>query len=60
MSKDHGQNVTEGENPKHLEKKLTQCHFVHHISHMDWLRITSSSRIYYVKKKVNCLVCGVI
>jgi hypothetical protein len=51
MSKDRGQNVTEGENLKYLEKKLTQCPFIHHKSHMDCIRITSSSRIYYVNKR---------
>jgi hypothetical protein len=26
-------------NPKYWEKTLSQCYFVHHKSHVDWLRI---------------------
>jgi hypothetical protein len=32
---DRGKPEELGENPKNSEKTLSQCHFVHHKSHMD-------------------------
>jgi hypothetical protein len=31
----HGWNENDGEKPKYSGKNLSQCHFVHHKSHMD-------------------------
>jgi len=31
-------NDTDRRKPKYAEKNATQCHFIHHISHMDWPR----------------------
>jgi hypothetical protein len=32
---EHQWNESDGEKPKYLERKLSQCPFFHHI-HMDW------------------------
>ena len=44
------------EKPKYLEKNLSQCHFVHHKSHMDSCGIELS--LFGEKTMTNHLLCG--
>jgi hypothetical protein len=45
-------NNTDSENMKYLGIKVSQCHFVCHKSHMDWLYLGSNPDLHYESRNM--------